>query len=118
MIDFSRLIKSFGHALRGVRHAFLYHQNLKIHSLALAIILLLGFLLRISYFKWIALLLAAFTVFAAEMINTALEEVINLVKEEHSERARIAKDVSAGMVLLAALFAVAVGAIVFLPLLK
>jgi len=57
--------------------------------------------------------LATFLVFAAEMVNTALEEVINLVKEEHSERARIAKDVAAGMVLLAAIFAVIVGVIVF-----
>jgi undecaprenol kinase len=49
------------------------------------------------------------------MVNTALEEIINLVKEDHSERARIAKDVSAGMVLLATIFAVAIGIIVFTP---
>ena len=51
----------------------------------------------------------------AEMINTALEEVINLIKEDHNARAQIAKDVSAGMVLLATIFAVVVGLMVFLP---
>ena len=70
---------------------------------------------RISPFEWVAILLAIFLVLAAEMMNTALEEVINLVKEEHSERARIAKDVAAGMVLLAATLAIAIGLVVFLP---
>ena len=113
MINFSRLAKSFKHAVHGLRHAFSYHQNLKIHSVLWVIVVFLGIILKLSYFEWIAIFLATFLVFAAEMVNTALEEVINLVKEEHSERARIAKDVAAGMVLLAAIFAVIVGVIVF-----
>lgn len=114
MIDWPRLGRSFLHAARGIRHAFLFHQNIRLHTVAAIAVILLGIDLKISPLKWVALLLAAFLVIAAEMINTAFEEIINLVKEEHSERARVAKDVAAGMVLLAAIFAVIVGVIVFI----
>lgn len=114
MVELPRLKRSFRHALHGIRHAFLYHQNLKLHAIAAVGIIFLGTASRITYFEWVAVLLAIFLVFAAEMINTAFEEVINLVKEEHSEQARIAKDVAAGMVLLAAIFAVVVGVVVFI----
>ncbi len=77
--------------------------------------MLAGALLKISFVEWVAILVAIFLVLMAEMINTALEEIINLVKEDHNEKARIAKDVSAGMVLLAAIFAVMIGLIVFIP---
>lgn len=76
---------------------------------------ILGILLKISPLEWVAVLMAIFLVLVAEMINTSIEEITNLVKEDHHERARIAKDVSAGMVLLATIFAVLIGAIVFLP---
>jgi len=75
----------------------------------------MGLYFRISSLEWFGISVAIFLVLVAEMVNTALEEIINLVKEDHSERARIAKDVSAGMVLLATIFATLIGIIVFLP---
>ena len=75
----------------------------------------LGVYLQLSPLEWLGILVAIFLVLVAEMINTSLEEITNLVKEDHHERARIAKDVSAGMVLLATIFAVLIGGIVFLP---
>lgn len=79
------------------------------------LIVALGLLLGIPALEWAVVAVAIFFVLVAEMVNTALEEVINLVKEEHSERARVAKDVAAGMVLLTTVFAVVIGLIVFLP---
>lgn len=115
MLDLNRLAKSFRHAGRGLIHTLLFHQNLRIHLVVGIAAVTLGILFEISALEWVAILVAVFLVLVAEMVNTALEEIINLVKEDHSERARIAKDVSAGMVLLAAVFAVLIGAIVFLP---
>ena len=115
MINFSKLKQSFVYAFRGLRHAFVYHQNLRIHSVLACLAIVFGVLLRISFCEWVAVLLMIFLVLAAEMINTAFEEMTNLLKCEHDRRCEIAKDVSAGMVLLAAIFAVIVAAVVFLP---
>ncbi len=115
MVDLVRLLKSFRHAGRGLAHTLFYHQNFRIHLLAAAIAAAFGLYFRISSAEWLGILIAIFLVLVAEMVNTSLEEIINLVREDHHERARIAKDVSAGMVLLAAIFAVLIGAIIFLP---
>lgn len=118
MLDLNRLEKSFRHARRGLIHTLLFHQNLRIHLAVAVTAVALGILFKIPALEWVAILVAIFLVLVAEIVNTALEEIINLVKEEHHERARIAKDVSAGMVLLATIFAVLIGAIVFIPYLR
>jgi undecaprenol kinase len=115
VVNLNRLVKSFRAAGRGLVHTLFYHQNLRIHLAVAAAVLAMGLYLRISAREWFGILVAIFLVLVAEMINTSLEEIINLVKEDHHERARIAKDVSAGMVLLATIFAVLVGLAVFLP---
>lgn len=115
MIDIPLLKQSFGHALRGLRYAFSHHQNLRIHTLLAVLAVILGIVLRLSFFEWVVVLLAILLVFVTEMINTAFEEIINLLKCEYEKRCEIAKNVSAGMVLLAALFALVVGAVIFLP---
>lgn len=118
MFNLSRLSKSFRHAGRGLIHTLIFHQNLRIHLALAGTAVALGILFKIPALEWVAVLVAVFLVLVAEMVNTALEEIINLVKEDHSERARIAKDVSAGMVLLATIFAALIGAIVFIPYLR
>ena len=118
MINSQRIVKSFRHAWRGLIHTLFFHQNLRIHITIAVIASVLGIILKISSLEWVAILIAIFLVLVAEMVNTSIEEIINLVKEDHHERARIAKDVSAGMVLLATIFAVVIGLIVFLPYLK
>lgn len=115
MVNLKRLGQSFKYALRGLKHTLLFHQNLRVHLLAGILTVVLGIFLSISKIEWVVIVAAIFFVLAAEMINTALEEIINLVKEDHSERAQIAKDVSAGMVLLAVVFAVVIGLIIFIP---
>ena len=115
MVNFPRLAKSFRHALRGLKHTLFYHQNLRIHFTVALAAAIVGIGLRISPLEWVAILIAIFLVLVAEMVNTSIEEIINLVREDHHEKARIAKDVSAGMVLLATIFAVLVGLAVFLP---
>jgi len=115
VVNLSRLLKSFRHALRGLRHTLFFHQNLRVHVVVAVLAVALGLLLKIPAIEWAVVAAAIFFVLVAEMVNTALEEIVNLVKEDHSERARVAKDVAAGMVLLATVFAVVIGLIVFLP---
>lgn len=113
-----RLIKhrySFKSALEGIGHTARAHQNFPFHLTVGILVLLAALLFRITVAEFLILIFTIFLVIFAEMVNTAIEEMINLIKEEHSVQVKIAKDVSAGMVLLAAFASVIVGLIIFGP---
>lgn len=110
-----RHILSFKHASRGLMHAFTSQPNFIIHFALSAAAIFLGYILSISYLEMILIITMVVLGLAAEMINTAIEEVTNLVTREWREEARIAKDVSAGMVLLTAIGTFLVAALIFLP---
>jgi|SRR3989339_1448748 len=106
---------SFKHALSGLWHTFTSQPNFRFHLIAVVSVVLLGIYFGISYFEWLALLFTFNMVLVAEMVNTSIESVVDLITLEIREQAKIAKDVSAGMVLLSSFFAVAVGIFIFLP---
>jgi diacylglycerol kinase (ATP) len=107
------LTRSFGYAFRGLYRAMLTERNLRIHIVFMAY--MYGFLLLPDWFsvtraQWALLLLANALVVAAELFNTAIEAMVNLVTQgRHHQLAAVAKDTAAGGVLVCALFAVAVG---------
>lgn len=115
MVDIKKLFKSFGYAFEGISSALKYNQNLRIHFLAAVLVILAGFVLKVSPYEMSILALVILLVLCAEMINTAIEEVVDLLVNEHRKEAKIAKDVSAGMVLLTAIGAVIIGIMIFLP---
>lgn len=111
----TNLLKSFGYAIEGVKLAYKYNRNIRIHTLIGIIALILCFVLNLSSFETGLILIVILLVISAEMINTAIEEMVDLIVQEHKEQARIAKDVSAGMVLVCSIGAVIIGALIFLP---
>lgn len=108
------LINSFNHAINGVLHSFKMERNMKIHTVVAILVIVAGLLTHITRFEMIALVIViAFVVFA-ELMNTAIEAVVDMIaKSEYSELAKTAKDVSAGAVLIAAMSSVIVGFFVF-----
>ena len=110
-----KLIKSFKYAICGVNTAFREEQNMKIHILAIIMVVVLGILLKISKIEWIICLVLFAIVISAELFNTAIETVVDLIMPERNEKAKIAKDVSAGAVLIPAVVSAIVGIIIFLP---
>lgn len=115
MIDFKRLVKSFSYAGAGVWYALTNDQNVRILLVATFVVLLSGWFLGLDGLKiWILVVMALIVLFA-EMVNTAIEHMVNLITREHNMDARIAKDVSAGMVLFTVLAAAIVGLFIFLP---
>lgn len=113
------LRESFGYAFQGLWYAFNTQRNLRLHFLAASCILVLGWFLALPTRSFISVLTAVMVVMVAEMLNTAVETVVDLASPEFHELARIAKDVAAGAVLLAALGAAALGVWVFAhPLLE
>ena len=103
-INPKKLFRSFGYALEGLALAVKVDQNVRFHLVAAPIAILLSFIFRIDKIEFLIVILAIFFVIICEMINTAIEEMTNLIKEEHSKEARIAKDVAAGAVLLSVVF--------------
>jgi undecaprenol kinase len=100
----------FGFALHGIAHAFTTEASLRAQA-ALGVLALLALLvLRPAALWWALFLLAASTVLAAELLNTAIEQLADELGGEHSEGIRIVKDCAAAAVLIAAAGAVGVGA--------
>ena len=106
---------SFKNAFAGLHYAITSQPNFRVHFFLAALALLLGFLLKIPFLEMTILILIIIFCLAVEMANTAIESVTDLVTEEWRESAKIAKDVSAGMMLLAACGAIVVGILILGP---
>lgn len=110
------LFQAMGHAFDGIVEMLREERNMRFHVLAAMLAVVIGWYLKISTEDWLWILLVVFLVFAAEFLNTVTEAVTDLLSNHHYDiNVKKAKDVAAGGVLLAALFAVAVGLIIFVP---
>lgn len=109
------LFRSFHHAFEGLFFALRHNRNLRIHFLFGAAIAIVSIYLAVTPFEMGILGVMILLVIITEMINTAIEEMVNLITKEHRQEAKIAKDVSAGMVLVAAWGSVIVGILIFIP---
>lgn len=107
--------KSFSFAFVGLKEAFQKEPNLRTHTAMAILVLVAAALLRFNPVEWILLIIVIFFVLVFELLNTALESVINLVSPEIKSEAKIAKDVSAAAVLFASLLSVIVGIFLFGP---
>ncbi len=115
MEHYSKLFKSFFYAFRGIFHTIKTERNMRIHITCLVYmfsILLLTDWFTLSRAEWAILTIAGGTVIASEIINTAIENAVNLASKERTEYGKIAKDAAAGAVLISAIFAVITGVII------
>ena len=112
---FSKRIRSFGFAFSGLYQLVKSEPNARIHLAATILAVAGGFFLRISSAEWTVILIVIALVWAAEGFNTVVERLADHLFPEYHETARIAKDISAGAVLVCALAALACGLIIFLP---
>lgn len=115
-MDYNRsLLSSFKYALEGIWHALRYNRNLRIAFFIGILVVFLGLYLHLTSFEMVILVIAILLVILCEMINTSVEEMVNLIVNEHRKEAKIAKDVGAGMVLVATIGSVVIGIFIFLP---
>lgn len=108
-------IKSFGYAGRGIKAVLKSEINMKIHLIMAVLVVICGIFFRISLNEWLICLLCFGIVMSAEIMNTAIETVIDLVSPDKNKLAGKAKDAAAGAVLVAAIFAAITGLIIFVP---
>ena len=107
--------KSFKYAFEGLKTAARREPNFRIHVSIATLVLFFAALLKLTLLEWVILAFTIFYVITLELLNTALEAYVNLVSPEVHPEAKIAKDVSAAMVLVAAFLSVIVGLILFVP---
>mgnify|MGYP000123404719 FL=1 len=110
-----KLINSFKYAFNGLAEAWKKEQNIKIHVLIMIFVIIAGFLLKISIAEWIVCLILFAMVISLELINTAIEITVDIAMPKINERAKFAKDISAGAVLFSAIISAIIGIIIFLP---
>jgi diacylglycerol kinase (ATP) len=106
---------SFRHAFRGIGTVIRTQHNAWIHLVATVIAIALGFYVTLSAMEWCVIVVAIALVWVTEAVNTAIEFLADEVTRERREGIGHAKDVGAGAVLLAAIAALVLGALVFVP---
>ena len=107
--------QSLGFAIAGVRHAFRSQGNLRIHGVIAGVVIIAALVLRISRAEWAVVVSLIALVIGLELLNTAIEALVDLSSPTSHPLAKIAKDTAAGAILLVALGSLAVGLIIFLP---
>lgn len=110
-----RLIQALGHAFSGLWIAFRTQRNIPIHLTVAVGVIALGLWLGLPTLQWAILALTIGSVLAAELLNSGLETVVDMVSPEYHPLAKQAKDVAAGAVLLAAIVSVVVGLLILGP---
>ena len=114
-LDKKRLINSFKYAVEGILQAYVGEQNLKIHTVIAILVIIFGFILKISYTEWLVCLVLIGLVLMAEFFNTSIEYLVDLVSPEIHPLAKATKDTASAGVLMMAIISAIIGLIIFVP---
>ena len=109
----STLLESFNYAFQGLTHVFRFQRNMRVHIGLAILVLLAALFFDLTRTELLAVLFAITLVFMAELFNTAIESAIDMVTSSFDPKAKIAKDVAAGAVLVAAINSLVVAYLVF-----
>ena len=115
VLSIKRLKKSFGYAFKGIDDVISNEPNMKIHVSVAILVVITAFLLKISMIEWIILVLLIGLVLAAEVINTTIENLVDMYTKEYDEKAKVVKDTAAGTVLILAITAAIIGLMILVP---
>lgn len=115
VLDTKRLGRSFRAAFEGIKATYLKEQNIKIHTFIALLVVVFGFLLKITYAEWLVCLVLIGFVLMAEFFNTAIEYVVDLASPNIHPLAKAAKDTASAGVLMMAILSATVGGVIFIP---
>lgn len=113
--EYKKLVNSFKYAIEGFISSFKTERNMKIHVLAMALVVILGIYLKLSPIEWCIIVISIALVISAELFNTAIETLVDMVSPERNPNAKLVKDISAAAVLALAIGAAVTGTIIFIP---
>lgn len=110
-----KIIKSFKYAIEGIYIGIKQEKNMKIHIFIMILVIIFGIMLKINKIEWIICIILFGNVIALELINTAIENAIDLITRENNPKAKIAKDTAAGAVLIMSISSSIIGLLIFIP---
>lgn len=113
--NIKKIINSFKYAIQGIISSFKTERNMKIHIFIMVLVIIAGIILKINKYEWIICVVCFAIVIGGELFNTAIETVVDMVMPYKNEKAKLAKDISAGAVLVFAIGAAVCGLIIFVP---
>lgn len=108
-------INSFVNAGKGICYVIKNETNIKIHLFAFFVVIIAGFVFSISIAEWLCIIIVSGLVISAELFNSSIEKTADFISPIIDERIKIIKDISAGAVFIAAITAIIIGLIVFIP---
>lgn len=115
---FKEWLRSANFAIEGILHAAKTQRHLRYHFFTAAAVLFFSYALGVSRTEFLIISLSVIAVLLAEMFNTAVESIVDIISPEHSEKARIAKDIAAGSVFITAFGVAVIGYIILFPYLR
>lgn len=104
---------TFRYAAAGIWYSIRTQRNMMVHVAVALVAIIAAVLFQLPLISWAILLLVCAVVIGLELINTAIETVVDLITEEYHPLAKIVKDTAAGAVLIAAVLAVIIGCLIF-----
>ena len=115
MRKMKKIRNSFKYAIEGIWTSFKTERNMKIHIFIMILVIIAGIILKINKSEWIICIILFAIVIGSELFNTSIETIVDMVMPEKNEKAKIAKDVSAGAVLVVAIGTAIIGLVIFVP---
>lgn len=110
-----KFFHSFTYPIKGLKYAYRNEQNLAVDVGIALLVIIFGFIFKLDASEWAVVMISIGLVLSMELVNTAIEAVVDLVTEEYHPLAKVAKDTSAAAVFIIAIAAAIVGLIIFLP---
>lgn len=108
----ANFLKSVSFALKGLKHVW-QERNFKIHIIIATVTIIFGFVFKIQSLEWTIVLICIAAVLSLEMVNTAIEHLVNLIEPNYNPKAGIIKDLAAGAVLVFSIISVIIGIMIF-----
>lgn len=113
--EYKKIINSFKYAIEGLVSSFKTERNMRIHIMAMIIVIALGIFMKLNKIEWCIITIAIVMVISAELFNTAIENVVDMVSPQKNPQAKLVKDIAAAAVLVLAIGAAVIGIIIFGP---
>jgi undecaprenol kinase len=110
-----RYRETFKFAVEGIHSSFIQEKNIRFHVIFSMIVIIFASILSLSKIEWMFILFAITGMIVLEMVNTAIERVVDLVTDSYHPLAKQAKDIAAGAVLIYAILSVIIGIMIFFP---
>lgn len=114
-MSFKRFLNSFKYSVEGLTYGYGNEQSLWIHGICSIIAILLGIILQISFNQWAIVIIALVLILAVELLNTAIEAVVDLVTSEIHPLAKIAKDCASAAAFVSSIMAFVIFCFIFIP---